>query len=157
MVAFSVKKHLHDEAATAALGAMLADGLRPGDVIALHGGLGSGKSVFARAVIRALGAEDEDIPSPTFSLVQTYVAGGLLVHHFDLYRLERPDDALELGIDDAFSGGVSLIEWPDRLGPYLPADRLDVVFETLAEEGHRTVTLFAAEKWRRRLRSLGLA
>lgn len=156
MIGSNVKKHLHDEAETVELATRIADLLRPGDIIALSGGLGSGKSVFARAVIRALGTDDEEIPSPTFSLVQTYLAGGLLVHHFDLYRLEHPEDALELGIDDAFAGGVSLIEWPDRLGPYLPAECLWIKFETRPREGHRTVTIGSTDGWRRRLRSMHL-
>lgn len=156
MAEFEIKLHLADEAATEALAVRLADVLRAGDVIALIGDLGSGKSVFARAVIRALGCEDEDIPSPTFSLVQTYFAGGHLVHHFDLYRLENENDAVELGIDDAFAAGVSLVEWPDRLGAYLPPDRLDVRIETTGKEGHRYVTLHAENGWHVRLREIGL-
>jgi tRNA threonylcarbamoyladenosine biosynthesis protein TsaE len=156
MVDVDVKLTLTDEAATEALAERIADEARPGDVIALVGGLGTGKTVFARAFIHALGADDEEVPSPTFSLVQTYIAGGLLIHHFDLYRLEDPEEAMELGIEDAFADGVSLIEWPDRLGPYLPADRLDVRLEVGENEGARTVMLRAHDGWRDRLAEMGL-
>ena len=156
MIDVERKINLIDEEATIALAGKLADVARPGDIIALTGTLGMGKSVFARAFIRALGAEDEDIPSPTFSLVQTYLAGGLMVHHFDLYRLESEHDAVELGIDDAFAGSVSLIEWPDRLGAYLPVHRLDLALEPGSEEGQRTATLIAHNGWAERLRELGL-
>lgn len=156
MAGFEIKVHLADETATETLAARLADCLGPGDVVALSGALGTGKSVFARAVIRALGCEDEEIPSPTFSLVQTYFAGGLLVHHFDLYRLDNEHDAVELGIDDAFAAGVSLIEWPDRLGAYLPPEHLDVRLEAGDKEGHRFATLRATDGWRARLRRIGL-
>lgn len=122
--------HLADEAATHALAARLAALATPGDVIALEGDLGAGKTAFARAFIRALTHPDEDVPSPTFTLVQVYDCDlgdeGGQVWHFDLYRLEKPEDALELGIEDAFADGVSLVEWPDRLGPWLPHDRLVV-------------------------------
>lgn len=156
MTEFETKIHLADESATQALAARIADILASGDIITLIGGLGVGKSVFARTVIRALGCTDEEIPSPTFSLVQTYFAGGLLVHHFDLYRLENEHDAQELGIDDAFAAGVSLIEWPDRLGAYLPLERLDIRLEIGDEEGHRYATLYAPDNWHARLREIGL-
>ncbi|MCA1908131.1 MAG: tRNA (adenosine(37)-N6)-threonylcarbamoyltransferase complex ATPase subunit type 1 TsaE, partial [Magnetospirillum sp.] len=118
--------HLADEAATAALGHQLASLARPGDVIALHGTLGMGKSTLARAFIRALTSQDEDVPSPTFTLVQMYEGANGDLWHFDLYRLDKPEDAFELGIEDAFVDGVSLIEWPDRLGRLMPRQRLEI-------------------------------
>lgn len=119
---------LADEAATRALGRSLAARVGPGDVVALWGGLGAGKSTLARAFIRALTSEDEDVPSPTFTLVQTYEGGTGPIWHFDLYRLESADDIWELDIEDALRD-ISLIEWPDRMGVFLPQNRLDVLLE----------------------------
>lgn len=121
---------LPDLAATARLAARLAGVVRAGDVIALRGALGAGKTAFARAFVGACavrrGQPEDEVPSPTFTLVQTYPFDDLVVYHFDLYRIARPDEAWELGIEDAFADGVTLIEWPERLGALLPADRLDV-------------------------------
>jgi len=133
----SVTLDLADEAATAALARRLAQAARPGDVLALRGDLGAGKSSLARAFVRALCGEDEDVPSPTFTLVQLYEFDGGTIWHFDLYRLEKPEDALELGVEDAFADGISLIEWPDRLGPWLPAARLEVGLSAPPEGGTR--------------------
>jgi tRNA threonylcarbamoyladenosine biosynthesis protein TsaE len=116
---------LADEAATAALGQMLAAAVRPGDVIALEGDLGAGKSTLARGLIQALTSPETEVPSPTFTLVQTYDAPAFAVWHFDLYRLERPGEARELGLDES-AAGLALIEWPERLGANLPATRLEV-------------------------------
>ena len=103
--------------------------LKGGEIIALYGDLGMGKSVFARAVIRAL-CDDPDllVPSPTFSLLQTYEADIAEIWHFDLYRLEQPDDVYELGWEEALSGGIILLEWPERIGNLLPARTKKVIF-----------------------------
>jgi tRNA threonylcarbamoyladenosine biosynthesis protein TsaE len=132
---------LADEAATRRLGEALAGRARPGDVIALYGDLGAGKSTLARAFIRALTGPKTEVPSPTFTLVQTYESEAGRVWHFDLYRLERAEDAIELDIEDAFDQGICLIEWPDRLGRWLPARRLDVTLETGAEDSARRAVL----------------
>lgn len=116
---------LPDETATAALGARLAAAARPGDVIALSGDLGAGKTALARALIRALIGPETDVPSPTFTLVQTYDTLRLSIWHFDLYRLESPAEARELGLEEV-ADGLALIEWPERLGRFLPARRLDI-------------------------------
>jgi tRNA threonylcarbamoyladenosine biosynthesis protein TsaE len=116
---------LADAEATMALGARLAAAAQGGDVIALWGELGSGKTTLARGFLRSLG-HDEEVPSPTFTLVQNYDLMGMTVWHFDLYRLTRPEEAWELGLEEALDGGIALIEWPERLGPLLPPDRLDV-------------------------------
>lgn len=123
---------LPDAAATEALGARLAAGLKEGDCVCLWGGLGAGKTTFARGAIRAWTGRDEDAPSPTFTLVQTYDGPRGQLWHMDLYRLEDAGQAYELGLEEALASAVCLIEWPDRLGPLLPADRLDV---RLALEG----------------------
>ena len=118
---------LSDEAATVCLGRELARVLRPGDVLGLQGDLGSGKTVLVRSLVRcALNSEHEDVPSPTFTLVQVYEAPSVQYWHFDLYRLQRPSDALELGLEEAFAGGISLIEWPQRLGSWFPDSALTV-------------------------------
>ncbi|MBX6368903.1 MAG: tRNA (adenosine(37)-N6)-threonylcarbamoyltransferase complex ATPase subunit type 1 TsaE [Rhodospirillales bacterium] len=127
---------LADEEATLALGARLALDAAPGDVFALGGALGSGKTTLARGFIRALTRPDEEVPSPTFTLVQTYETPKGTIWHFDLYRLEDPEEAWELGIEEAFASGISLIEWPERLGSLLPARRREILLE-IAGEGRR--------------------
>jgi tRNA threonylcarbamoyladenosine biosynthesis protein TsaE len=116
---------LADETATAALGARIGAAARPGDVVALMGDLGAGKTTLARGLIRSLMGPATEAPSPTFTLVQTYAAPGLAIWHFDLYRLNDPREARELGLEEAVDG-LALIEWPERLGRYLPHARLEV-------------------------------
>ena len=119
MPAFSMP--LADETATAALGATLAQRLRPGDVVGLYGELGSGKTTLARAILRAAsGDPDLIVPSPTFTLVEVYETERGPYWHFDLYRLEAPEQVYELGWEDALAEGIVLIEWPQRLGALLP-------------------------------------
>ena len=123
---------LKDADATALLGAALAKLVGPGDVVALWGDLGAGKTSFARALIQAqLAAHGkiEDVPSPTFTLVQTYETPKLEIWHVDLYRITHPEEVIELGVEDAIPDSLVLIEWPGRMGPYLPQDRLDVFFD----------------------------
>ncbi|ODT97692.1 MAG: tRNA (adenosine(37)-N6)-threonylcarbamoyltransferase complex ATPase subunit type 1 TsaE [Rhodospirillales bacterium SCN 65-16] len=131
---------LADEAATERLGAALAARLRPRDVVALEGGLGAGKTTLARAILRAAAGDPELIvPSPTFTLVEIYETPGVAWWHFDLYRLEQPEQVFELGWEEARAEGVALVEWPERLGPLLPRKRLTV---RLAIEGEgRRATL----------------
>lgn len=117
--------NLADDVATAALGARLGAAARAGDVVALYGDLGAGKTTLARSLIRHLVGPETDAPSPTFTLVQTYSASQFAIWHFDLYRLEHPGEARELGLEEAVDG-LALIEWPERLGSYLPAQRLEV-------------------------------
>ena len=123
---------LDDEAATRRLGAAIAAVLAPGDAVCLSGPLGAGKSTLARALVRALTTPDEEVQSPTFTLVQFYEGAGLKVAHFDLYRLNSPDEAYEIGLDEALEDGAAVIEWPERLEGHLPPHRLDV---EIAPEG----------------------
>jgi len=150
---------LADEAATNRLGETLAARARAGDVLALWGDLGAGKTALARAFVRArLGEPDAEVPSPTFTLLQVYDgADGVPVFHYDLYRLERPDDVWELDLEDALAGGVTLIEWPERLGPLVPAGRLDVRLERAAADTAATarrVTLAPRGAWEDRLEEM---
>lgn len=117
---------LEDEAATARLGAALAGVIEAGEAICLTGPLGAGKSTLARALIRARTTPDEDVPSPTFTLVQFYEGDGMTLAHFDLYRLTSPDEAYEIGLDEALEDGAAIIEWPQRLEGRLPPHRLDI-------------------------------
>ncbi len=125
-------------------------------MIALGGELGAGKTTFARAFIHGrAGRPAEEVPSPTFTLVQTYDLPGLAVWHFDLYRLARVEDALELGIEDAFAEGVSLIEWPGRLGRWLPRNRLDIMLtQGSAGEDARHAVLAGHGSWASRMAAL---
>jgi tRNA threonylcarbamoyladenosine biosynthesis protein TsaE len=123
------RRHLPDEAATLKLGAELAPQLRAGDVVYLRGGLGMGKSSLARGLIRALTSPDQDVPSPTFTLMQIYEAQGFDITHLDLYRLTDPEESYELGLDELLSSSVLLIEWPDRLGHLGFDDRLEISLE----------------------------
>ncbi|MBI5942209.1 MAG: tRNA (adenosine(37)-N6)-threonylcarbamoyltransferase complex ATPase subunit type 1 TsaE [Caulobacterales bacterium] len=127
---------LPDEAATSRLGAALAGVLRDGEAICLSGPLGAGKSTLARALVRALTTPDEEVPSPTFTLVQFYEGPAFPLAHFDLYRLTSSDEAFEIGLDEALDEGAVLIEWPQRLEGRLPPDRLDI--EISLEDGGQT-------------------
>src|SRR5438067_11898845 len=144
---------LPDENATAALAARIAALARPGDVIALEGELGAGKTSFARAFIRARGGAEE-VPSPTFTLVQTYELADGAIWHFDCYRLRDPEEAWELGIEDAFQDGISLIEWPERLGPLLPKRRLEISLLPGATPEARRAFADAGPDWAARLAAL---
>ena len=115
------------EADTDRLGRALAGLLGPGDAVLLHGPVGAGKTHLARALIRArLGDARAEVPSPTFTLVQVYDTPGAEVWHADLYRLAHPDEVTELGLEAAFAGAVTLVEWPDRLGAARPPEALEL-------------------------------
>ena len=144
---------LPDETATAALAARVAAVARRGDVIALKGELGMGKTSFARAFIHARGGR-EDVPSPTFTLVQVYDLDGGSVWHFDGYRLRAPEEAWELGIEDAFREGISLLEWPERFGQLLPAGHLEIALAPGRTPGARRASLGGGADWTARLRTL---
>ncbi len=131
-------------AETERLAQRLAPHAASGDIIGLCGPLGSGKTAFARAFIRArLGRPAEEVPSPTFTLVQLYEHAAGAIWHFDLYRLSAPEDAYELGIEDAFAAAISLIEWPEKLGAMMPADRLEVRLAPAEDEESRRIAIAA--------------
>jgi tRNA threonylcarbamoyladenosine biosynthesis protein TsaE len=123
--------------------------LKPGDVLLLEGQIGAGKSTFARALIQSRLGRAEDVPSPTFTIVQTYPDGAGDIWHCDLYRLTSPEEAWELGLDDAFENAICLIEWPDRLGQDCPAKALTLTFS--AGDSTHSVVACGSHDWAQRL------
>lgn len=124
---------------------------RAGDFIGLSGPVGAGKTTFARAFLHALAARQKalppaEVPSPTFTLVQSYGLGDIEVTHFDLYRIKDATEAAELGLDEAQDHGIVVVEWPERLGGLLPADRLTVAF-AFSKAQPRAVVLEAHGTW----------
>ena len=146
-----ISEILLDEAALVDFGSRLAPYLLAGDVLALTGDLGAGKTTFSRGVIQSL-LGDVEVPSPTYTLVQTYECPNYELWHCDLYRLEAPADVLELGLVDMEEDIVSLIEWPDKMGIYLSpiALRVHISFH----ETGREISLWGCNKWAERLRGL---
>lgn len=135
---------LSDEAATTAFAADVASWIKSGDLVTLSGDLGAGKTTFARALIRHLTRQAElEVPSPTFTLMQVYEEGDYPIVHADLYRIERPHDLAELGWDEAADGALVVVEWPERAGEFLKADRLDIAFHIDAgrDATYRSATL----------------
>lgn len=139
---------LPDPEATEALARRLAPRLRAGDVLLLQGQIGAGKTHFARALIHALGVA-EDVPSPTFTLVQTYESSDFEIWHADLYRLSHPDEAVELGLTEAFETALCLVEWPEKLGKDTPESALTLRF-SIEGEG-RSVEFLGSGAWKERL------
>lgn len=150
----AAKFNVSSLAETERLAARLGPLLRSGDVVALSGDLGSGKTAFARGLIQALLGPETDVPSPTFNLVLTYDLDETVLWHFDLYRLERPDDAFELGIEDAFASGISLVEWPEKLGALLPADSLRVALAAGDGPDTRLIEMTGSGEWPARLKPM---
>lgn len=143
--------------ATRELAQKLARLAHRGDVIALYGPMGAGKTTFARAFIQARGGMAEEVLSPAYSMVHVYEYLDGDVYHFDFKRLDEAENAFELGIEEAFANGVSLIECPERLGPHLPRHRLDIVFASARGKTVRTARLTGHGDWQERLRECGHA
>lgn len=134
---------------TAGFAASLAPRLGAGDSVLLQGGLGAGKTHFARSLIQArlaAGDRHEDVPSPTYTLVQTYFDGALEIWHADLYRLVDLDEVFELGLEEAFETGICLIEWPQRLGTLAPPNALTLTFEMTETPAERVMTATGASR-----------
>jgi tRNA threonylcarbamoyladenosine biosynthesis protein TsaE len=137
---------------TAAFAARLGACLTAGDTVLLEGSIGAGKTHFARSLIQSRLPLPEDVPSPTFTLVQTYEADGVEIWHSDLYRLTSPDEVIELGLVDAFETAICLVEWPDRLGDLAPRDALTMRFAQGDSEDKRDISLTWEDgKWSSRL------
>ncbi len=139
-----------------ALGQALAQAVAPGLAVCLSGPLGAGKSTLARALIRALTTPDEEVPSPTFTLAQFYEPESFALAHFDLYRLASPDEAYEIGLEEALAEGCVLIEWPERLEGDLPLDRLDIEINATPDGAARTARLTAHGAFRGLLERIAL-
>jgi tRNA threonylcarbamoyladenosine biosynthesis protein TsaE len=129
-----------DEPAMHALAATIAGQCQPGDALLLEGTLGAGKTSFARGFIRALAGAAQEVVSPTFTLLQTYATPGGTIWHFDLYRLHTRDDAYQIGLNDALTDGITLIEWPQLVAADLP-QALNIHIDTAADTAMRQVRL----------------
>ncbi|MGD9638836.1 MAG: tRNA (adenosine(37)-N6)-threonylcarbamoyltransferase complex ATPase subunit type 1 TsaE [Alphaproteobacteria bacterium] len=164
----SVSFTITNQKMTEKLAKLVSTIARPQDIISLEGTLGVGKSVFARAFIKNLCGKKEKVPSPTFTLVQTYDYQDKrddidkTIWHFDLYRIKTPEEVFELGIEDAFASGISLIEWSKNMGAYLPLKRLEIKI-SMADDGtphsnqKRIITITSLHNaWDERLASLKL-
>ncbi len=137
---------------------LLSISVKKGDFIALSGDLGAGKTTFARYLIANMAHGETEIPSPTFAIVQEYDADRMPIWHFDFYRINDGSEALELGLEDALNDGLTLGEWSDKLGDFLPKERLDVFFEEQdvkggTEQRNITLTAYGAD-WENRLQRL---
>ncbi len=141
---FSGSFPLPDLSATGRLAARIAAGLQAGNCVALKGDLGAGKTTLARAILQALGVT-EHVPSPTFTLVQSYETTRGSVFHFDLYRIEVPSELEELGFDEALDQGIVLVEWPERAEGRMPSDVLNVA---LTMDTERSATVSGASYWK---------
>lgn len=135
---------LPDAAATVRLGEAIGARLQQGDAVLLSGELGAGKTTLARGLAAAWTGQDEEAPSPTYTLVQTYEGPKGMLSHMDLYRLNRPEDVFELGLEEALEFGATVIEWPERLGPYTPSRP---ILLRLTPVGEARVAHFSGRDW----------
>lgn len=144
-----MKFHISSLQDTRALAEKIAAILQKGDVIALYGNLGVGKTTFARFLIQFLVPDIVEVPSPTFNLVQVYDVPLFPLWHFDFYRLEEPEEIMEIGFEEALVSGVSLIEWPEKIGRYLPSDRIELYFTSsdTSENAREVEIVFKGKKY----------
>lgn len=153
-----LEMQLRSQSETVAIARQFSSVLKSGDVVTLSGTLGAGKTAFIRAVLQSLIDPELEVLSPTFNLLLTYDIPGqnITVYHYDFYRIEEPNEVLELDIDDAFDDGISLIEWADRMGPYLPDNYLDITITPDTKRGteFRTLLLRGNKSWQDRLSHL---
>lgn len=147
----TLSKSLRNADHTTQIATRLGNVVSAGDVITLTGDVGAGKTHFARSLIQSLLLVPEDVPSPTFTLVQTYETARGMIWHTDLYRLTSSYEVEELGLFDAFNDAICLVEWPDRLGSLQPAHALDLFFETSGDETRNLTAKWTDEKWTARL------
>jgi tRNA threonylcarbamoyl adenosine modification protein YjeE len=150
---------LTDENATLRAGQALARVLQPGDCVLLHGDLGAGKTTFTRGILRAAAGQPIDVPSPTFTLVQSYPINDVTFYHYDLYRLpddNNEQDLTEIGFFDALNDGIALVEWPERLNESVPPDHLVLHF-TLKDDETRIVSWAGHGAWQSRAAALNLS
>lgn len=132
----------HSPQETQHLGRNLAGRLRRGDIVALYGNLGAGKTVFVRGICEGMGLEPRDVTSPTFTIVHEYSAGRLPVYHFDAYRVDRIDEFYGLGYEEYFFGdGISVVEWADRIEPLLPEDAFRIRIAHRGDDDRRIALL----------------
>ena len=155
-----IKEFFVDLSACQRLAAGLAPLLKTGDILTFEGNLGTGKTEFCRALIHAIGYTEE-VPSPTFNLVQIYEPtlddlNTPTIWHIDLYRIEKPEDIFELGIEEAFDTAITLIEWPDRMGHFLPKGNLEINIKMGEVDGSRKITISGNNHWKTRLERLVL-
>ncbi|MET4127673.1 tRNA (adenosine(37)-N6)-threonylcarbamoyltransferase complex ATPase subunit type 1 TsaE [Roseovarius sp. MBR-6] len=147
--------YLASPAETCALAQRLAPRLGPGDVLLLSGGVGAGKTHFARCLIQSLLPSPEDVPSPTYTLVQTYPGPHAGIWHADLYRLTQPGELVELGLTEAFETDICLVEWPDRLGDLAPGSALLLdLAPGDADEARRLTLRWSDPRWTSRLEGI---
>lgn len=145
---FSADSFLANEAETTRLGVAISGHLEPGDCLLLEGPIGAGKTHLARAIIQARLAIPEDVPSPTFTIVQTYDVGSVEFWHADLYRLNDVSELVELGLEDAFQNAVVIVEWPDRLGDMAPEDALHIALSD-EDDGRRIKMTSTSLRWQK--------
>lgn len=148
MVEYTKQIACSDEQETKRLAEKIASIAKQGDVFALFGTLGAGKSTFSRYFIQHL-THAEDVPSPTFTLVQTYESADFDIYHYDMYRLKQAEEAYELGIEEAFYQGVNLIEWPEKISSLLPRNIWKIEIDVKENKRLFSITVFDAEKEQR--------